>query len=437
MSSIDSIAMTHNKSAAESTSPLQQEADQHRMPAEKGAVLEKITSAGSPPELRPPEIKRSAKMFVSPFQTEDDKPKMAAGRGAAPEVHAPAARAPEARAPVSRAPEGRPSGGSHPIHEDRNPGRVTPDRGTGGRDRGKDQGKDPGKDQGKDQGKDRGQNGRGHDRNPDPSNPGGPGRVGPVHHQPVDHGIHKGQSAWGPPANEHWGWQDQKRWTTNYDDWFFTTQDPNFSTWEAPVKSEAAVVANLLDSGKGAEAAKELSEDLFAMKGDLYAQDELLHEIDQLEKKTVGADLQLKQWDPNRGTWGDVEIVQTGSPPINIKVYGANDDFTGKGDTVATLREDINNGDLKNFLPDVQTAFNNGTLDQALKQLKAQTAYNHTDAAQTDTKQSIDQYSAVVNSRPDSNGITYVFNLSVVTVSNADGAKIVTFNAGRSASTCN
>jgi hypothetical protein len=62
------------------------------------------------------------------------------------------------------------------------------------------------------------------------------------------------------------------------------------------------------------------------MRGDLYAQDNLLNQVNQIEQKGVGADIQLGAWDPDRGTWDDVEITQPGAAPIQVST------FSGYGD---------------------------------------------------------------------------------------------------------
>jgi hypothetical protein len=81
-----------------------------------------------------------------------------------------------------------------------------------------------------------------------------------------------------------------------------------------------------MDTGNGPGAALELKEDLYAMRGDVYAQDELLNEVNALDRKGLGADLQLGAWDPSRGTWDQINVVQPGAPPIQVGIFGGYDD---------------------------------------------------------------------------------------------------------------
>jgi hypothetical protein len=89
---------------------------------------------------------------------------------------------------------------------------------------------------------------------------------------------------------------------------------------------EAFNVTQRLDSGDAQGAADELAMDLYQMKGDRYAQDELLSEINSDDVKMVGADLRLDNWDPDRGTWDDIEIVPNdGSDSIPVTAYDYDD----------------------------------------------------------------------------------------------------------------
>lgn len=76
--------------------------------------------------------------------------------------------------------------------------------------------------------------------------------------------------------------------------------------------------------GNAVGAADELSEDLYAMRGDMYAQDQLLSEVSRYDRKGLGADLSLRNWDPARGTWDNIEIVGPGGV-IPINTYGYDD----------------------------------------------------------------------------------------------------------------
>lgn len=62
------------------------------------------------------------------------------------------------------------------------------------------------------------------------------------------------------------------------------------------------------------------------MRGDRYAQDELLSEVSQYEAKGIGADLYLGNWDPARGTWDDIEVIPNdGSEAIPLQAYDDGD----------------------------------------------------------------------------------------------------------------
>jgi hypothetical protein len=66
--------------------------------------------------------------------------------------------------------------------------------------------------------------------------------------------------------------------------------------------------------------------DLYQMKGDRFAQDELLNEISASEVKGIGADLYLGNWDPERGTWDDIRVIPNdGTESIPLEAYDYND----------------------------------------------------------------------------------------------------------------
>ncbi len=183
--------------------------------------------------------------------------------------------------------------------------------GDNGKDPGK--GKGPGGDNGKDPGKGKGPGG---DDGKDPGKGKGPGGdTGRHPHPPVGepspgdphHGFHPGRP-FEPPVGRGWGWQDENRWRRGWDPFFFQ-QDPNWRVWQTNIEAEADYVAGLLDSGNAAAAANELNQDMFEMRGDIYAQDHLLNRVNTLEVKGVGADLNLGPWDPIRGTWDNITIT--------------------------------------------------------------------------------------------------------------------------------
>ncbi len=85
---------------------------------------------------------------------------------------------------------------------------------------------------------------------------------------------------------------------------------------------EALNIANLMDAGNPQAAADELASDLYAMRGDRYSQDELLSAVNVDDRKGVGADIQLGNWNPDNGTWDNINIVPNdGTPAIPIPVY--------------------------------------------------------------------------------------------------------------------
>jgi hypothetical protein len=55
---------------------------------------------------------------------------------------------------------------------------------------------------------------------------------------------------------------------------------------------------------------------MFQMRGDIYAQNELLNQVNTLENKGVGADLNLGNWNPLRGTWDNITITPDPGDPI-------------------------------------------------------------------------------------------------------------------------
>lgn len=118
---------------------------------------------------------------------------------------------------------------------------------------------------------------------------------------------------YGPPQGLQWGWQDPERWNRGYDTSFFQ-QDPNYENWQPVIGQEAQSVAFALDAGDTRGAAAELNTDLWAMRGDIYGQNELLHEV-QTQQSGEGAQLYLGQWDPMRGSWDTIEVESPAPPP--------------------------------------------------------------------------------------------------------------------------
>jgi hypothetical protein len=122
-----------------------------------------------------------------------------------------------------------------------------------------------------------------------------------------DHGFQPGHSNWGPPKHQHWGWQDEARWTQGWDVWFWK-QSPNYGSWNQKIENEAAKLAVKLDRGDKTGASIELTEDLYAMHGDVYAQNQLFSKIYKYERKGAGLDLYLGNWDHAHGSWDNIQI---------------------------------------------------------------------------------------------------------------------------------
>jgi hypothetical protein len=63
---------------------------------------------------------------------------------------------------------------------------------------------------------------------------------------------------------------------------------------------------------------------MFQMRGDIYAQDQLLSRVNQLEVKGVGADLNLGNWRPDLGTWENSVITPAPgdpTPPLQVAPF--------------------------------------------------------------------------------------------------------------------
>lgn len=250
---------------------------------------------------------------------------------------------------------------------------------------------------------------------------------------PPDHGFHPGKAGWGPPADSQWGWQNPDLWKSGYDSSFFN-QDPNRDQWKDVMLKEAANIVQKLDSGKAAEAAQELREDLFAMRGDLYGQDELISQVNKLDRKGSGADLNLKAWSPERGTWDNMEMIVKGSMPNSIHTFGsASDSFPNAAKAASALYKDLENVDNAKFQDDARKAYDDGTLEQAMQRLGAQSMFIHFDPEQTKTDVALDIYQAYVNNQSGD----VLMHLNVETVTDSNGRKVTSVIASGSQSHCN
>jgi hypothetical protein len=99
-------------------------------------------------------------------------------------------------------------------------------------------------------------------------------------------------------------------------------QSPNYNTWNRNIENEAVNIAFQMDRGNLQGAAMELSEGLYAMRGDMYAQDQLLNSVNRMDRKGMGADLYLGNWDPMRGTWDNIQVYEQGVGSVPIRTYG-------------------------------------------------------------------------------------------------------------------
>jgi hypothetical protein len=259
---------------------------------------------------------------------------------------------------------------------------------------------------------------------------GGGGKGGQTN--PPDHGFKPGKPGWGPPANSQWGWQNPDLWRSGYDSSFFN-QDPNHDLWKDVMRTEAANIVGKLDSGKTAEAAQELKEDLYAMRGDLYGQDELLSQINSLDKKGSAADINLRAWSPERGTWDNMEVVQQEKMPFAIHTFGAAaDSFPSVDKSASRLLKDLDRVDIAQFQDDARKAYDDGTLAESMQRLGAETMFNHFDPEQTKTEVALDNYQAYINNQ----GGDVLMHLNVETVTDSKGRKVTTVIASGSKSHC-
>ena len=130
---------------------------------------------------------------------------------------------------------------------------------------------------------------------------------------------------WGEPwrFDRPLGYENPQLWNAGWNSCFFV-DDPYYSVWQPTINQEAGRIASLLDSGQTSFATNELQNEMYWMRGDVYAQDELLSEVNAYDRKGVGADLYLNNWDPYRGTWDNIQIVPPayGEPVYGQPVYG-------------------------------------------------------------------------------------------------------------------
>ncbi len=145
-----------------------------------------------------------------------------------------------------------------------------------------------------------------------------------------------------PPPGSDYGWQDPARWGKGWDDWFYD-QDPNHGDNQPSIDREAHSIADKLGANMTQEAADQLEYDLYRLRGDIYAQDSLLNETSKLAAQNPnGEQLQLAQWDPNKGTWANIEITSADNQPLqDIHTFRPNDRMTQFGESFTNDRGQI------------------------------------------------------------------------------------------------
>jgi hypothetical protein len=117
-----------------------------------------------------------------------------------------------------------------------------------------------------------------------------------------------------PPDGRGWGWQDPNRWNRGWDPIFFQ-QDPNYESWQPTINQESTNIAGALGANDTQTAATELNNDLWAMRGDIYGQNDLLQAVQNQTPQGEGAQLYLGNWDPTSGTWDDIRVMAQPAPP--------------------------------------------------------------------------------------------------------------------------
>jgi hypothetical protein len=91
---------------------------------------------------------------------------------------------------------------------------------------------------------------------------------------------------------------------------------------------EGTVISSSLDAGDTQAAATRLNSDLYALRGNLDAQNALLGMVDVSDKKGSGADLNIGSWNQDTGNYDNIEILPKGATPgtgVQISEYSAAD----------------------------------------------------------------------------------------------------------------
>lgn len=90
--------------------------------------------------------------------------------------------------------------------------------------------------------------------------------------------------------------------------------NPDEDPW---MQLESNVISSLLDAGDSDAAATRLKSDLYALRGNLDAQNTLLDLVDQNDRKGAGTDLKLGVWNPDTGTYENIEVLPALTDPGN------------------------------------------------------------------------------------------------------------------------
>ncbi len=78
---------------------------------------------------------------------------------------------------------------------------------------------------------------------------------------------------------------------------------------------EGTIITTLMDDGDSDAAATRLKSDLYALRGNLDAQNTLLEIVDGGDRKGTGTDLKLGAWNPNTGTFDSIEVLPALTDP--------------------------------------------------------------------------------------------------------------------------
>lgn len=94
------------------------------------------------------------------------------------------------------------------------------------------------------------------------------------------------------------------------------------------MQMEGTVIPALLDSGNSDSAANRLNSDLYALRGNIEAQNVLLGMVEKGDRKGAGTDLRLGEWNPATGTFDSIEVLPALTDPgkgIPVSTYESPD----------------------------------------------------------------------------------------------------------------